>query len=386
MGESNNISNEEIKSYCGFQKNDESDKGYISYLKGVIENGKSSNTCPYVDPDTTYRNKNSEYYKAMASFLNAREKWLNEQKEGKSNDEKWKYEKWTYEFIVKEGIVVTKENKENKEKALLTLHTDQFGFSAPSNIDSGRTWNYIYPYARILRCCNYPSEYEFVTEMVYNTRTIGGSFVWPIRRTNRQKYSQYNLSRGMNSYIEDRVDITLFEIMHFYEWLKTKASKENKENDKNYNYKNDILFTSEMEEKNEKGKGTGKKKENSPMEIWLSHFGTFENYIDFFMLNDFVEIKNNQYSPINLLDNGEVNISTVNGIKDRLVAFGPVKASSCRVLSSMLTNLSNKIIERSKKMKPYIDFYETNCEKCEFNCEKTCEQYKNFLREINNTK
>ena len=54
---------------------------------------------------------------------------------------------------------------------------------------------------------------EFLTKYVYTTRTLGGSFLWP-----ESWHRDYNMGRGNRSYIEDRVDLTLLEIKHYFEY------------------------------------------------------------------------------------------------------------------------------------------------------------------------
>ena len=53
---------------------------------------------------------------------------------------------------------------------------------------------------------------EFLANYVYTTRTLGGSFLWP-----ETLWKDYNKSRGNGNYIEDRVDLTLLEIKHYFE-------------------------------------------------------------------------------------------------------------------------------------------------------------------------
>lgn len=85
------------------------------------------------------------------------------------------------------------------------------------------------------------------------------------------------MKRGVNSYIEDRVDLTLLEIQAFYDLIQSGEW--------------DRFFA----EQRQKGKceslviNSSKDWEN--IKEWLNHFGSFENYVDFFAFHAFVDVK-----------------------------------------------------------------------------------------------
>lgn len=67
--------------------------------------------------------------------------------------------------------------------------TDQLGFSAPSD---RRTI-----YGKYLAESDDDDKYEFVAKCIYDTRTIGGCFIWPkVERKGIGKVSEYNKVRG----------------------------------------------------------------------------------------------------------------------------------------------------------------------------------------------
>lgn len=208
----------------------------------------------YRDPDSTYSVEESIFYKLLEKFLKKRE-------EDVLNGN------YKYIFKPKWGIGVYDENG-----FLFYLRSDQFGFSRPTKDNN-------YPYNRYLDLSqDYLEACNKVGSWINDTRTIGGSFLWPIRKCNDGKYrSEYNCDRGgqvntgKNYYIQDRVDLTLLEIKHSY----------NPDYEKKYS--GDKLFRYYIDDVNYAGY------ECSHMKQWLQHFGTFYNYVDFFMLWDFVD-------------------------------------------------------------------------------------------------
>ncbi|NLK29230.1 MAG: hypothetical protein GX306_12980, partial [Clostridiales bacterium] len=117
-------------------------------------------------------------------------------------------------------------------------------------------------------------------------RTIGGCFIWPIQKCCGKKIqwrANYNIARGIRSYLEDRVDLTLLEVKHYYDYI------DDRESYKKNNPYNDRLYSSI-------------KKETSTMEDFLAHFGSFKNYVQYFHFQDFVE-EINEYTlmPINIV-------------------------------------------------------------------------------------
>ena len=107
-----------------------------------------------------------------------------------------------------------------------------------------------------------------------NTRTLGGSFIWPTpKKSEGFRNSKYNMSRGVVSYIEDRVYLTLLEIKHALDGEYHKSQ-----------HKDDILYALYI-------------KNTDGIRTWLDHFETFEKFDDYFMFNYFIE----NGMPINIL-------------------------------------------------------------------------------------
>ena len=163
---------------------------YISHLKKT-----NLVNALYCDPDTTHKKSlDNHYFERLFIFLNEQEKIVLEGK-------------YTYKFEVDKGIKVTIDNENNG----FYLKSDQLGFSAPTN-------EKVYPYDLYLMKSNgTKADIEQVADWIITSRTIGGSFLWP-----EQFYKIYNSSRGgkINSkkrfYIQDRVDLTLWEIYYWY--------------------------------------------------------------------------------------------------------------------------------------------------------------------------
>jgi hypothetical protein len=158
--------------------------------------------------------------------------------------------------------------------------------------------------------------------------------------------SQYNTSRGVRSYIEDRVDLTLNEIKQFYEvWHKVwNENKKLSEEKKIEEVKNDLddrgilLLGSECEYKT--------------MCKWLSHFHSFEEYVDFFVLNSFViEEKtkgNKKYSPKDIFTGKKLEVDSKE--KKLEVKTISLKEVNKKQLRQVFDNISEWTFERSGKI------------------------------------
>ena len=168
---------------------------------------------------------------------------------------------------------------------------------------------------------------QFLAEYVLTTRTLGGSFLWP-----KSLCSTYNKSRGIRSYIEDRVDLTLLEIKHIYEIRKW---------EKLLPYGGDILFQS---------------CKNNDAQTWFGFFKSFEDYVDFFEFNDFVEniskTSKKEYIPINILtgkafetDYPRRQTNVLKKIEDE------------KQLKEMLERVRDMVEKRTKKMEDLINEY-----------------------------
>lgn len=298
-----------LTSYCGDIEK------YKKYLKG--EEKRSG----YIDPDITYTDSNSEFYEKISCFLNKQEERLAKRMKSKKQ--------WTYKVVsnytegneIPVGIMV----EEGAEK--MYLRSDQFGFSAlDGKYINGNKWHVLKnPYAKYWYDSKEKNKYDNIAKWIWSTRTIGGSFIWPIRKCGRNWQSMYNTLRGR--WLQDRVDLTLLEVKRYYE-----------SNGKNTK---DILYTSELSKK------------ESKMKEWLAHFGTFENYIDFFMLTSFVvKVKSEvkcEYIPRNILT-GDV-LTEEDEIKGK---DGKMQDLNAEDLCNMLNNVSDWTLNRSTYMEKII--------------------------------
>jgi hypothetical protein len=152
--------------------------------------------------------------------------------------------------------------------------------------------------------------------------------------------SQYNTSRGVSSYIEDRVDLTLNEIKQFYEvWHKVwNENKKLPEDKKIEEVKNDL---------DDRGILLGSECEYKTMCKWLSHFRSFEGYVDFFVLNSFVEEEkkgNKKYSPKDIFTGEKLEVKTIS-----------LKEVNKEQLRQVFDNISEWTIERSGTIESYLD-------------------------------
>lgn len=288
----------------------------------------------YNDPDTTWSNKNSKFYNNLVDFLNEQEDNYKDRLE----------DKWTYEFPSEKdepgGICVY----ECKVKKLI-LRSDQFGFSAPQDLD---TMDKKYPYGEYILSST-PEELnkrcENVSNWIYNTRSIGGSFLWPLFESKKSS-SIYNMKRGRKSYIQDRVDLTLLEIKEFYQKLYNKKGSKNDFDNVKTALK-DLVLLSDV-------------RDAEFIYKWLSHFKTFENYIDFFCLKPFCD---DYYNPIDITNKFKGKIPIVKPEKkeetfkyDGNISFkdNSVEARS-KHIEDMCNELSNKIVDRSKDIEDIIN-------------------------------
>ena len=278
---------------------------------GVVVNDESKNRYKiYNDPD---KKENIEFYKDLSDFLNVASCKHRKKLLFKANGPS------------KKGIMVYRQN-DNKE--YFAIQSDQLGFSAD-------TWIYFstkYPLSRYFEMQKNKSDKdpdaiaEFLANYVYTTRTLGGSFLWP-----ETLWNGYNLSRGCAK-IEDRVDLTLLEIKHYFEYRDL-------DDKKNFKYSGDILF---------------RYYDNLDAQTWFGFFDSFEDYVDFFMFNDFVDKdkQTKEYTPINILTGKAFETeypgyktNTLKGIKDE------------KQLKEMLERVRDMVEKRTKKMEDLINEY-----------------------------
>lgn len=194
----------------------------------------------YMDPD---KKESIDFYNDLSDFLNA------------ASCEHRKDLLFKANGLSKKGIMVYRK-KDKKE--YFTIQSDQLGFSAVP-------WIYFstkYPLSRYFEMQKNKEAAQFLAKYVLTTRTLGGSFLWP-----ETLHEQYNKYRGIRNYIEDRVDLTLLEIKHYFEYREL-------DDKKNFKYSGDILF---------------RYYDNLDAQTWFGFFDSFEDYVDFFLFNGFVD-------------------------------------------------------------------------------------------------
>lgn len=255
----------------------------------------------YFDIDSKDSPKKCDYYNTLTLFLNNQERKLSSKLNGK-----YKYYPPSPIKKSQDGIILHESKitvTENGNKIFL-LTSDQFGFSAgPANIFSLNKYNK-YPLSKIITLNkNYSQN---LIKYIKSTRDIGGTFVWP---TNSLKYAtcSYNTNRGINSYIEDRVDLTLEEVWNYYHQI---------------DCKNNIM--------------------TNQVKKWLKHFNDFKTYSEFFCFDgNFVDSK------------GEYPKSILNSkpLKDNNKTSDEVRKNKTKVLMKL----------SYKELKNMLDFVETNC-------------------------
>lgn len=214
----------------------------------------------YVDPDTTYGNIASPFYRKLIDFLMTKE-----------IDDNWKYSFCSKYAENNENPVGIWVNDSNSSRPILFLRSDQFGFLAPQK--ENRAWNRKYPYALYLEL---GGEKEFVAECIWDVRTLGGCFLWPLICIGNQWKSMYNIYRGVGSYIEDRVDLTLYEIRSFYNMIEKYPDESNQMISKRLTDEGYILL---------------KYRDREEICEWLRHFNNFEGYVEYFYFRPFVDDK-----------------------------------------------------------------------------------------------
>lgn len=258
----------------------------------------------YIDPDGK---KNTDFYSALSDFLNA------------ASCEHRKDLLFKANGLSKKGIMVYRK-KDKKE--YFTIQSDQLGFSAVP-------WIYFstkYPLSRYFEMQKNEEAAKFLTDYVLATRTLGGSFLWP-----ESLYKDYNPGRG-RAKIEDRVDLTLLEIKHYFEYRELDDKKK-------FKYSGDILFS---------------RYKFLDTQTWFGFFDSFEDYVDFFLFNGFVDKdeQTNEYTPINILtgkpfEKGYLNseTNTLKDIKDE------------KQLKAMLDLVMDKVKTRSEDMEKLIAKY-----------------------------
>lgn len=258
----------------------------------------------YMDPD---KKENIDFYNDLSDFLNA------------ASCEHRKDLLFKANGLSKKGIMVYRK-KDKKE--YFTIHSDQLGFSAVP-------WIYFsnkYPLSRYFEMQKNKEAAQFLADYVLTTRTLGGSFLWP-----ETLWKGYNHSRGCAK-IEDRVDLTLLEIKHYFEYRDLDDKKK-------FKYRRDILFS---------------RYKIPDAQTWFGFFDSFEDYVDFFMFNDFVDKdkQTKEYTPINILT-GKAFETDYPGYKTNTLK----EIEDEKQLKAMLDLVMRKVKTRSEKMEDLINEY-----------------------------
>ena len=280
----------------------------------------------YNDPDNK---KNDKFYSDLSNFLNA-------ERISRKNNKILSFEANEAPY----GMITVYYKDKKGEEHHFTLHSDQLGFSAvPCTY-----FKQNYPLSRYLEMQKNKSDKDpdaianFLTKYVYTTRTLGGSFLWP-----ESWQRDYNMRRGNRSYIEDRVDLTLLEIKHYFEYREL-------DDKKIFKYSGDILF---------------RYYDNLDAQTWFGFFDSFEDYVDFFMFNDFVDKdeQTKEYTPINILTGKAFETDYPERETNVL------KKASEEELKKMLDLVMDKVKTRSEDMEKliakYKQTYDTKGEKHE---------------------
>lgn len=301
--------------------NDEAAKKEKNRIDDILkERGVVCNNI-YTDPDGK---KNTGFYKDLSDFLNAA-------RISRKNDKIISFEANEAPY----GMITVYYKDQYGNEQHFTVHSDQLGFSAVCL----KYFRKNYPLSRYLEMQKNKLDKlknksdkkletvaKFLSEYVYTTRTLGGSFLW-----SEDWYKGYNMERGNGSYIEDRVDLTLLEIKHIYKF---------RELENQLIYGKDYLF---------------KRYKNQYADKWFGFFDSFEDYVDFFMFNDFVEdISTNgkkEYMPINILTGKRFKTDYPGYEMDTLKDIKEYK------LKAMLERVRDMVEKRTIRMEDLINEY-----------------------------
>lgn len=288
-----------MKSYCwGKEGKEETEKQeFIKKYAEWIENPRQGK-CPYSDPDDTYKDyvKNPEFYNKLTDFLKCSKEKIQE----------------SCDFVLEFKEPTNLEDKSRKkpgdrtitvqiqkdENDYLYLTSDQFGFSANKDIYDNKNdrLKKQYPFVKYVK--NYDGSDSLVGETIWYTRTIGGSFLWPKVDQNGWR-SLYNKNRGVGSYIEDRADLTLYEIKEFYD---------------EYDYKKD---DSDFNRVINKGSILLNDDDAKYIYDWLSIFKNFKTYVDFFCFDDFVNKEDDEYYPKDIFTGKSITKDNISEYREK---------------------------------------------------------------------
>ena len=301
--------------------NDEAAKKEKNRIDDILkERGVVCNNI-YTDPDGK---KNTGFYKDLSDFLNAA-------RISRKNDKIISFEANEAPY----GMITVYYKDQYGNEQHFTVHSDQLGFSAVCL----KYFRKNYPLSRYLEMQKNKLDKlknksdkkletvaKFLSEYVYTTRTLGGSFLWP-----EDWYKGYNMERGNGSYIEDRVDLILLEIKHIYKFRELE---------------NQLIYGKDY---------LSKRYKNQYADKWFGFFDSFEDYVDFFMFNDFVEdISTNgkkEYMPINILTGKRFKTDSPGYEMDTLKDIKEYK------LKAMLERVRDMVEKRTIRMEDLINEY-----------------------------
>jgi hypothetical protein len=288
--------------------------GYQSALEAFFYHASNGQELDryYKDPDIS----SDAFYTALAEFLNEREAALAKQL----------FDRYTYEKCNEQGLCIKVLDAE--KNLLFYLKSDQLGFSAPGKKRNHPYDTYLLKFAGSTEDAKENAAQQ-VVRWVMTTRSLGGSFLWPMEKTKTglwKKNPQYNLSRG--GVLEDCADSTLFEIRQVYA------------------HHTDVLLANCC-------------KPGSYMKKWLDHFGSFQTYVAFFCFDAFVIKKTPQEWEIvdiiqsSLKDKKQTalkDIHTRRIYKGRVHNVADASLLDAIGFETMFNNLSTLIKDRSEKM------------------------------------
>lgn len=310
--------------YKTYENKGDAEKEYNKLVSELGSNGKMIKNKSersyklYIDPDGK---ENTDFYSALSNFLNA-------SRISRKNNKILSFEANEAPY----GMITVYYKDKYGNKQHFTVHSDQFGFSAVPCIYFRKN----YPLSRYLEMQKNKSDKDpdaianFLTKYVYTTRTLGGSFLWP-----ESWHKDYNRERGNRNYIEDRVDLTLLEIKHYFEY----RDLDDKEN---FKFSKDRLFIHYKK---------------TDAQTWFGFFDSFEDYVDFFMFNDFVDKdkQTKEYTPINILT-GKAFETDYPGYKTNTLK----EIEDEKQLKEMLDLVMRKVKTRSEDMEKLIAKYKQN--------------------------
>lgn len=340
---------------------------------GKYKKEKEINKSPYSDPDCE-KLQSCSYYWELTQFLNQQEEKMKEILIGE-----FKYiapsncKKDDGQDDGAEGII-TMRRSDNTCEPDIYLKSDQFGFIV-YNFENDDT----HPYGILYKIADKQQDdekkeelYAFISDCINDTRTLGGGFLWPIGIWGgKSGRCGYNAARGGGNpfdvegkylgkrysryYIEDRVDLTLLEMKYLFKWILCTD-----EHEKETDYSNNIIFNIAKNDK----KGIE----------WLRHFGSFDNYIEFFCFDDFME----NGMPLDIVTS-KLELSEdgkkVEGKRETLKKsteyipreehsiyhlFNPKNKKNLEQMKTILNNVRILTIARSNRMQAIVDQCKNN--------------------------